>query len=167
MRTPHPLGHVAQTGERYGAPRRTAMIPETLQMLATDPLFPQRDILLDVSAVAQRLAVQLGTCGPLTVAHCERIRETYRFGNCLRVLHRLQVNGRWCVVAARMFPAGRSTEEYQKAAAVAVPCGWLPPVVHDAELHTVFWTFPNDRKISNLPLLMHIPPTLRPLLGPS
>ena len=36
-----------------------------------------------------------------------------------------------------------------------MPTGALRPVAHDPELATVFWTFPNDRKIATLPALVN------------
>src|SRR5262249_55342120 len=145
--------------------RRARVTPAIRRTLTPDPLFPQRDILLDVNTVAQRLAARLGARAPLTMTHCARLRVKYHIGESLRVLHCIQAQGRWFVVAARMFPAGHSATAYQKAAAAAVPCGLLRPVLHDADLSTVFWTFPNDRKIANLPVLTHVPPTLQQPLG--
>lgn len=136
-----------------------------LGTLAPDPMIPQRDVLLDTATMIPRLARRLGVRRPLLMTQGERIRAKYRIGESLRLLHRLQVDGRWLMVASRTFPAGRSTEVYQRAAAQAVACEGLCPVMHDADLHTVFWTFPNDRKVANLSVLVHTPPPLRSLLG--
>src|SRR5215472_12710005 len=101
------------------------------------------------------------------MTHCARLRVKYHIGESLRVLHCIQAQGRWFVVAARMFPAGHSATAYQKAAAAAVPCGLLRPVLNDAALWTVFWTFPKTRKIANWPVLTNVPPTLqKPLEQP-
>lgn len=129
------------------------MSTATLAALAADPLLPQRDLLLDEQVIAQRLAAHLGVCGPLTLTHCERPWAKYRMGESLRMLHVLQVDGEQVFVSSRTFTGARSRAVYRQAMAVAVPCGPLHAVIHDADLDTVFWTFPNDRKLTTLQVL--------------
>jgi aminoglycoside phosphotransferase (APT) family kinase protein len=121
--------------------------------LAFDPVVPQRDTLLDPRAVAERLAERLGHDRGLPIGRCERVRAKYQVGRSLRVLHRIEVDGDSRLVAARTFAPERSEIVYRRALATAVPTGALRPVAHDPELATVFWTFPNDRKIATLPAL--------------
>lgn len=135
--------------------------------LANDALLPQRDLLLDADEVARRLASRLGTDGALKIDSCERIRSKYRIGDSLRVLHRIHVGGSDFNVAARAFPEGRSGGAYERALQTALPCAPLRAVIHDAELETVFWTFPNDRKLSGLRALTTIPAELAKLFVPS
>jgi tRNA A-37 threonylcarbamoyl transferase component Bud32 len=134
--------------------------------MAPDPRLPQRDLLLDEREVARRLSASLGLKGRLTVSACERVRTKYRVGDSLRVLHRVSVGGRDYTVAARAFTAGRSRREYERASRSAVECAPLRAVLHDAQLETVFWTFPNDRKLAGLGLLRDVPPKLARLFAP-
>lgn len=134
--------------------------------MAPDPRLPQRDLLLDEREVARRLSASLGLKGQLRVSACERVRTKYRVGDSLRVLHRVSVGGRDYTVAARAFTAGKSRRAYERAARSAVECAPLRAVLHDAELETVFWTFPNDRRLAGLGLLRDVPPELARLCAP-
>ena len=124
--------------------------------MAPDPRLPQRDLLLDERAVARRLSASLGLKGQLPIRACERVRTKYRVGDSLRVLHRVRVEGRDYAVAARTFAAGRSRRAYERATLAAVECAPLRAVLHDAELETVFWTFPNDRRLAGLRALREV-----------
>lgn len=126
--------------------------------LARDPRLPQRDVLLDARAVAIRLSAALGVKGQLAISECERVRTKYRVGDSLRVLHRVRVGACDYTVAARTFAAGESRRAYERAASEAVDCAPLRAVLHDAELETVFWTFPNDRRLADLRVLRDAPP---------
>jgi len=128
--------------------------------LAPDPQLPQRDVLLDPDAVAERLRRLLGSDGELAVGRCERVRAKYQVGRSLRVLHRIEVDGERHLVSARTFAPERAAAVYVRALATAVPTGTVRPVVHDPELATVFWTFPNDRKIAGLRALTERPRAL-------
>jgi aminoglycoside phosphotransferase (APT) family kinase protein len=135
--------------------------------LANDALLPQRDLLLDTGEVARRLASQLGASGTVRIDSCERVRTKYRVGDSLRVLHRIRVGASDFTVAARTFKEGRSEGAYERALRRALPCAPLRAVVHDAELQTVFWTFPNDRKLDSLRALANIPADLSQLFNPA
>ena len=119
--------------------------------LAPDPAVPQRDALLDPETV-----------GGLYGAVAERVYAKYRVGESLRVVYRLDGAHH---VAARTFRDGASADAYDRAQAGAVAAGPLPPVLHARELDTVFWTFPNDRKLATLTLLRDGSPVLHELLG--
>lgn len=119
--------------------------------LAPDPAVPQRDALLDPEIV-----------GGLYGAVAERVYAKYRVGESLRVVYRLDGAHH---VAARTFRDGASADAYDRARAGAVPAGPLPPVLHARELDTVFWTFPNDRKLATLTLLRNGSPALHELVG--
>lgn len=135
-------------------------------LLAHDPVVPQRDLLLDTAAVAERLEVALGVGRPVTIDSCERLRATYRRGGRLRVLHEVRTDGERHLVAASTFPAiGRSERAFAESMRSAVPTAPLPPVAHDPELPAVFWVFPNDRKIAHLTVLGKGSPVLSQLLG--
>jgi tRNA A-37 threonylcarbamoyl transferase component Bud32 len=128
--------------------------------LATDPALPQLDFLLDVDEVARRFSARLGSEGVIKIDRCERLRIKYSPGASLRVLHRIQVNGASYTVAARAFTGGRSKSAFERATRKVISCGPLLPVAHDAGLDTVYWTFPNDRKITRLGVLASPPEAL-------
>ncbi len=132
-------------------------VAEQRSALAGDPAVPQRDALLDPAVVADRLAERLAREGRLAIERCERLRAKYQVGRSLRVLYRIEVAGESHTVAARTFAPRRCEEVHREALASAMPTGALRPVAHDRELATVFWTFPNDRKLATLPALFDVP----------
>jgi hypothetical protein len=118
--------------------------------------------------MARRLSVQLSTSAsnaPIDIESCECTRAKYRVGESLRVLYQLQIQGIQHLVTARTFRNGDGERAYHRATCNAIPCDQLRPVVHDAEIDTVFWTFPNDRKIAHLSVLMGHPGPLAPYFG--
>jgi Phosphotransferase enzyme family len=136
--------------------------PET--RLAPDPALPQRDLLLDIPAVTARLSRLFGNGKPAAIDGCERLRVNYQIGKSLRVLHRVAVDGAPLMIAARAFRDGRGAEAYRRAALVAVSHGPARPLLHDPDLDTVFWTFPNDRRLAHLGAVSSVVPELRSLV---
>jgi len=120
--------------------------------LAADPALPHRDRLLDAAAVAARLTPLLGLADIRT---CTLVRAKYRITDSLRVVYRLHAGDRQHLLAARAFTDGGGAAAYRRAAATAVPVDGLPGVVLDQALDTVWWTFPNDRRLRGLAELMH------------
>ena len=110
---------------------------------------PQRDALLDERRMGELLGA--GLTGAAADG-CERVNAKYRVGDSLRIVYRIAAGGGSHTVAGRTF-AGRSASVYRRAAAARVADGPLPAVLHAPELETVFWTFPNDRRLSGLRLL--------------
>jgi aminoglycoside phosphotransferase len=92
------------------------------------------------------------------------VNAKYRVGDSLRVAYRIEAGGTSHTIAGRTF-AGRSRSVYRRAAAAAQPAGELPPVLHAPELETVFWVFPNDRRLPTLRLLDGSSDALDRLLG--
>ena len=135
---------------------------QTMAVLHVDPLFPQRDLLLDPAFIAQRLAVRLGVNGRVQVEDCELVRATYRAGQSLRVIYKFRADGQPCMIAARAFPPGSKKE---RQFPVPTDNATLHPMFWDEETDTAFWRFPHDRKIANLPALMDVPPALSALLN--
>jgi aminoglycoside phosphotransferase len=132
-------------------------------MLAPDPAVPHRDELLDGDRVAELLSGRL--LDGEAVETCRRKFAKYRVGDGLRVVYRIAAGGRDHHVAARGFAPGASAIAYHRALSGAVPAPPLRPVVHVPELDAVFWTFPNDRRLSTLPLLAGRSGTLDRLVG--
>jgi hypothetical protein len=129
--------------------------------LDRDPAVPQRDALLEPALIAERLERLLG----VGIESCRQLRVKYRIGARLRVVHRVRANGASYDIAASTFPTlERSNGAYVQGIERAVAEGPVRPVVHDAELRTVFWTFPNDRKIAGLAALAAPAPELAVLL---
>jgi Ser/Thr protein kinase RdoA (MazF antagonist) len=120
--------------------------------LASDPAVPQRDILLDLDLIARRLSHRLSSSGRAVIDSCRRECVSYRVGRRVRVVYRVGVNGRSLRVAASSFRSGKRSERaYERAQADAVEVGSFRPVLHDAGLNAVFWSFPNDRRLEHLP----------------
>lgn len=131
--------------------------------LIADHILPQRDLLLDPDFVASLFSQKLGVSGPMVVDGCEHIRTTYHAGESLRVAYKVSAAGRSCVVAGRAFPQGGSRKRFEQEKPRVADCGPFRPVFHHVETDSIFWTFPNDRKIANLPLLVDIPQELAAL----
>ncbi len=89
----------------------------------------------------------------------------YRFGANLRVLYELRSGDLELKVVARTFPDGGGAEVCERSRLNATPNSSTQPVFFHEELQTVFWIFPNDRKISNLSVLSHIPRDLANFSG--
>jgi Ser/Thr protein kinase RdoA (MazF antagonist) len=132
---------------------------------AADPRVPGRDTLLDEREMARRLSRLLGADGPVRIDRYERRRAKYRIGDSLRVLHALHVDGEPQLVASRTFADGRSAVVYGRARDSAQATGRLRGVAHDPELQSVFWAFPNDRKIAGLAGLAPATDRVSSLLG--
>jgi tRNA A-37 threonylcarbamoyl transferase component Bud32 len=128
--------------------------------LIADHALPQRDLLLDPNFMAGLFSQELGVSGPIVVGGCEHLRTTYRAGESLRVAYRVSACGQSCVVAGRAFPQSGSRKRFEQEKPKVADCGPFRPVFHHAETDSIFWTFPNDRKIANLPLLVDIPQEL-------
>jgi aminoglycoside phosphotransferase len=132
-------------------------------MLAPDPAVPHRDALLDGRRVAELLTGRLLDGEPVDA--CRRKFAKYRVGESLRVVYRVAAGGRDHHIAARGFAPGASAMAYHRALSTAVPAPPLRPVVHVPELDAVFWSFPNDRRLTTLPLLAGRSGTLDRLVG--
>jgi len=144
----------------------------TREDLAPDPALPARDDLLDPALVAELLSTSLGD-GRLDVTGAELVRVKYRIGESLRVLYHLDVSGRTHIVTGRMFTPGRSAEAHRKAVQNALPSDgpWsngLRPTALDRDRDTVWWSFPNDRRLVGLDLVLdpaRLPAALRDTAG--
>jgi aminoglycoside phosphotransferase len=130
-------------------------------LLAADPMLPQRDLLLDGARVAPLLEQRLGLERPVELTRCEIARVKYRVGESLRVRYAVETRERRYAISCRAFVAGRSETAYRRALGHLVPTGELRPLAWMARLETVFWTFPNDRKL-RLDSLRELPALLGP-----
>ena len=129
--------------------------------LAPDPVLPRRDDLLDDRTVGALLSELLGQ--PLGA--CTRVRAKYRRGESLRATYRIGSDG-GLLVSARMFPAAKAGIQFLRARDAAVAQGAAAgSVLFDQETHTVFWVFPQDRKLRGLGRLTTPPPELRDVFG--
>jgi tRNA A-37 threonylcarbamoyl transferase component Bud32 len=122
--------------------------------LAADAALPQRDALLDTGIIAGHIGGLIKTAGPTIVGRCDRLRVNYQIGKSLRVVYRVEVGGSMLTVCARACREGRSHRLYQEAREASPPDAGVRTVFHDPAIETVFWVFPNDRKISALPAVV-------------
>jgi aminoglycoside phosphotransferase len=133
--------------------------------LDPDPAVPQRDLLLDPTTVAERLERVLARNERLRIDECRQLRVKYRIGARLRLVHRLRLEGDTVEVASSTFPTAEHSERaHTRARNRAVTVGPTRPVAHDRELATVFWAFPNDRKLGHLGAVAEPAPALVRLL---
>jgi aminoglycoside phosphotransferase len=107
--------------------------------LAPDPVFAQRDALLDDDELRARLSALLGE----NLDACTRVRATYHPGRSLRLLLRVSHDR---LVSARAYAAGASRSRFERARAAIGDHN----VRHDEELEAVFFVFPADRKLTAL-----------------
>jgi aminoglycoside phosphotransferase (APT) family kinase protein len=117
--------------------------------LAPDAALPFRDVLLDEDAAGETLAI-LGRPRAARVSACRAIRVNYQVGRSLRAVLEVTINGAPHTVAARMFRSGRSASAYSQAQRLCDGDGDLRGVAWAPDIETVFWLFPNDRKIHTL-----------------
>jgi len=124
----------------------------TTSWLAPDAALPQRDALLDSAVVAECVARSIRPGHRVRVDRCERVRVNYQIGKSLRVLHRVEIEGCPMTVSARAFREDRVAAAYRAAAADPFPVqpDATPAVFVSGSMNTVFWVFPNDRKITGL-----------------
>lgn len=115
-------------------------------VLASDAALPARDRLLDDESMRTLFAEVLAEQGAMRIDRVVRMRGKYRPGESLRVLFRVWSGARSWLVSGRMRAAGTETL-YREALTRAVACPPLRAVVHVPAMRTVFWTFPNDRRI--------------------
>lgn len=134
-------------------------------LLAPDALVPQRDLLLDENAMRERLAKNICKYGEADLKSCEIKRVKYRVGGNLRVLYEISCGDLSLLVAARTFDKNRGASVCEESTKNGVAISSARPVFYDAELETVFWTFPNDRKLNNLKILQTVPGNLAEIAG--
>jgi aminoglycoside phosphotransferase len=152
--------------------------------LAPDPALPARDELLDPRLVADLLPALLASAsagasagaaagaaagaGRPDIRGAELIRVKYRIGESLRVLYSVNVAGRSQLVTGRMFTGGQSAAVHRKAARATLPSGGLHATALDVDRDTVWWSFPNDRRLVGLDDVMsptRLPSSLRDGVG--
>lgn len=104
-------------------------------LLADDPALPARDEHLDTAWVSARIASLTGR----TVTPDRLVRSKYRIGESLRAVHRVHVDGVPTTVTGRMFPGGADSVARRS-----------PAAMFDQVHQTVWWTFPDDRKLRDI-----------------
>jgi aminoglycoside phosphotransferase len=104
-------------------------------LLADDPALPARDEHLDTAWVSARLAALTGR----SVVPDRLVRSKYRIGESLRTVHRVSIDGTPATVTGRMFADGAASVARRAAGAL-----------FDEANQTVWWTFPDDRKLRDI-----------------
>src|SRR5262249_30681749 len=121
---------------------------------------------LDDAAIAAHLSRLLGGDHPVAIDGLRRVAAHYRPGEQLRVLYEVTVEGETHRVAGTTFSDHAQCEHaFRSSAGGAVQAGSLPGVVRDDLLDTVFWVFPNDRRINALNLLAGSSELLSTMVG--
>jgi predicted glycosyltransferase len=134
--------------------------------LAPDPGVPQRDALLDGPGLAPRLDELLGVDGRLGVQGIEPVRVKYRVGRSVGLVLRVRSAIGSFTVSARSFADKEALARHARAPTGAPdPSGPIRPVGCAAELATVFWVFPRDRRLRSLGLLAGPSDRLAALIG--
>ena len=135
--------------------------------LAPDAVLPGRDDLLDDAFMAERLGDLLRpTWGEDLARECTRIRAKYRPGESLRATYRVGNGTSTLLVSGRMFKAGAAAGQFARARRAALDQGGDPAsVLLDEQTSTVFWVFPQDRKLRGLGELTTPPAALRGVFG--
>ncbi len=131
------------------------MLTSSVPLLAADELLPARDQHLDPVWAAARLTELLGE----TVEPVRRVRAKYRIGESLRVVHAVRIGGTPATMTARLFHGGAS------ASAASRSAGTQSDAIHDVVHDSVWWRFPNDRKMPGLADVMTPTPELSASLG--
>jgi hypothetical protein len=125
--------------------------PHGAAALAPDPVFPQRDTVLNPEVFGARLAGLLGAVG---IDGCRWEQVKYRPGRDLQVHYRFGTGETRARVSVHVFASGKSAPVYRQALEAAPPFEGPPWVGHDPEFEAVFWVFPHDRLVRGLPALM-------------
>ena len=133
---------------------------------APDAVFPQREVLLDRESMARRFSTVPALRRNGEVTHCVRSLVKYRVGESLRLLYRLSCQEAEYLVSARAFPPGTSAAEYEKVAATDSRSAAPSAIIYAPDLETLFWTFPDDRKLSGISVLLSPPTSGVELVGP-
>jgi hypothetical protein len=140
--------------------------------LDPDPVLPQRDRLLDLDAMVSVISRSLGRRGTAPIRSCRLGSITYRPGKRLRVVYRVEAGGRDMHVAAGTFRTRSRAERaflraIQRAGDAGRDADPLRPAGYDAGLETVFWTFPNDRRLESLSAVVEAREDLTGLVDPN
>ena len=134
--------------------------------LAPDPVLPRRDDLLDDVVVGARLHELLRPTSGCPLTECTRLRAKYRMGESLRATYRVVDDTGSLLVSARMFVAEKAARQLARAHDAARSEGVAAhSVLVDESMSTVFWVFPEDRKLRGLGQLTSPPPALRSVFG--
>jgi hypothetical protein len=129
-------------------------------------VLPRRDDLLDDEVVGALLDELLDRTRDRHTGDCTRMRAKSRRGQSLRATYRVGHGAGSRLVSARMFPAARAAAQFLLARDAAIGQGADPrSVLFDEETSTVFWVFPQDRKLLGLGALTSPPPELRGVFG--
>jgi hypothetical protein len=132
------------------------LIPETV----CDEQLPQLAALFDAQQMGARFVRALGNTSTLQLTDCQITRVKYRPGRNCVVSYRLRVldpqTGRASEqrLSTLAMGSGESLPQFSEAQQQKlVPTALGHSVLHLPELETVIWVFPNDRKLTGLPVI--------------
>lgn len=144
--------------------------------MPADAKLPQLPLIVDPITMKRRLQAHLSPSSqerqPYVVHGCDIIQIRYKPQSSCMVSYRLTIENTMTgetgeqIVCGRAFPDGQSTAHRDKAnTRPLVQPRFGPPLIHLSDLEMVLWSFPNDRKIRNLPSVIeavHNTPTFSP-----
>jgi aminoglycoside phosphotransferase (APT) family kinase protein len=139
---------------------RMGLSVSTARVLPTDAVLPQLALVLDERAMQRVFEQQLQSerGHEVKVAQCDIERVKYRpRRNCIigyNLKLRDAAGEREQRLCAGIYAPDDATARYQQAVAEAnIATPYLPPVTLIAPLNMLVWAFPNERKLTALPLL--------------
>ncbi len=126
-----------------------------------DIKLPQLAAVLDRQRMGVEFERMLDRSNRSRVTGCEIEWVKYRPSQDCRIAYRLTVEGDMHpdrvtqIVYARMLPKGAALSRYRRGCEAPLVQPLVgPPIAHLEDLDLVVWSFPNDRKLDNLPRLM-------------
>lgn len=138
------------------------MIP--LEQLPADPALPHLAMALDPTHMQRQFDQQLGEISrDLSVEQCRIRHIKYKPSRSCMICYEIDLFDQSSgdrfrrPLCARMYPQASSESRYKKAQKQRlVPVAAGKPLMHLPHLDMVVWTFPNDRKLFGLPVLMSV-----------
>ncbi|THJ13471.1 MAG: aminoglycoside phosphotransferase family protein [Nitrospira sp. CG24C] len=142
------------------APRHSEIL--ACHEIPTDALLPYLSVILDQSAMKDRLQKQMFESAQererFLIQGCEIDRVRYKPESSCMVTYRLKIEDKATgetgeqVLCGRAYPKGLSPSQWEKGRMrPLVQPRFGQPLLYLPDLELVLWSFPNDRKMTTLP----------------
>ncbi|MEK7762226.1 MAG: aminoglycoside phosphotransferase family protein [Nitrospirota bacterium] len=130
--------------------------------IPTDALLPQLSMILDQTAIKDRLQAQMFESAQerkrFVIRSCKIDRVRYKPESSCMVTYRLEIEDTTTretgeqVLCGRAYPKGLSLSQWDKGRMrPLVQPQFGQPLIYLPDLELVLWSFPNDRKMATLP----------------